>query len=109
MTYTRRLSGAGPNGGSAYLRADPRRNGVVSRLFDAAESDKVDGARTALAVALAVVEADKLDLDEAKMMLALICEHLEEVVIVADSRRERIAALTGEDADEDEDDASADD
>ncbi|MFF5760766.1 hypothetical protein ACFY7A_35675 [Streptomyces longwoodensis] len=77
-------------------------------MFDAAENDTVDGARTALAVALAVVEADKLDLDEAKMMLALICEHLEEVVIVADSRRERIAALTGEDVDEDEDHASAD-
>ncbi|MFF4967734.1 hypothetical protein [Streptomyces sp. NPDC001037] len=98
----RRVTFAGPNGGSVYIRSSTP-DGVESRLADRIENDRVDTARVLLALILPMLEADKMSADEATFMLGRAAESLAEVIAVAESRGERLLP-PGEDDEDDEDD-----
>ncbi|MFE6471501.1 hypothetical protein ACFVGP_09070 [Streptomyces rochei] len=103
----RRIPFAGPNGGTVYIQSAAR-DGVVSRLADRIEEQRLDAARVILALVLPMLEADQMSADEAAFMLGRTAESLAEVIAVAESRGERLLPSEDEDEDEDEDDASDD-
>jgi hypothetical protein len=97
----RRVPFAGPNGGTVYIQSADR-NGVVSRIADRIEEQRMDTARVLLALVLPMLEADRMSADEATFMLGRTAESLAEVIAVADSRGERLSLPDEDDEDEDE-------
>jgi hypothetical protein len=97
----RRVTFAGPNGGTVFIKSTAP-GGVVSRLADHIEEQRVDTARVLLALVLPMLEADKLTRDEAAYMLGRTVESLAEVIAVAESRGERLYESTDDDEDEDD-------
>ncbi|MFH9712570.1 hypothetical protein ACH4MW_28220 [Streptomyces luteogriseus] len=100
----RRVNFAGPNGGTVYIQS-ANHSGVVSRIADHIENERVDTARILLALVLPMLEADKMSADEATFMLGRTAESLAEVIAVAESRGER---LNPPDEDEDDEDEASD-
>ncbi|MGW0419477.1 hypothetical protein [Streptomyces sp. NPDC003015] len=97
----RRVKFAGPNGGTVFIQSTTP-GGVVSRLADHIEEQRVDTARVLLALVLPMLEADKLTRDEAAYMLGRTVESLAEVIAVAESRGERLNESTDDDEDDEE-------
>ncbi|MHC8421723.1 hypothetical protein ACH121_18200 [Streptomyces sp. NB004] len=99
----RRVAFAGPNGGAVYIQSSTN-DGVVSRMADRIEEQRIDSARVLLALVLPMIEADRMSADEATFMLARVAESLGEVLDVAESRGERLNPPGDDEEDEDADD-----
>ncbi len=91
----RLLTWHGPNGNRCYLSTDNEANSTVARLADDIEKAQTDTAEKLLEAAKEVLNDPRADARALRFALNRVSEALADVLLVAESRGERLPGLRG--------------